>query len=297
MKDADKPITRALRERGKLWHQEQYVHDYPFCWRASEDPLIQYPRESWFIRTTAFRDAMLENNRQIGWLPEHIGSGRFGNFLESNVDWALSRERYWGTPLPVWVCESTGKKDAIASYDELCSKPGVQGLDVWLDAKAKNPELAEDLKVHKPYIDAVTYDSPFAKGARMHRVPEVIDCWYDSGAMPFAQWGYPHSGKELFAAQFPADFISEAMDQTRGWFYSLHAIAALLTYGGDAKTPAGPLAKLAPDSPAFRNDVVQGFINLGTQPLASTPQELAALIRTDMARYAKLIKTAKINVE
>ncbi|MEI8211818.1 MAG: isoleucine--tRNA ligase [Planctomycetota bacterium] len=228
VKEADRPITRALRERGRLWHQEQYVHDYPFCWRASEDPLIQYPRESWFIRTTAFKDAMLENNRQIGWHPEHIGPGRFGNFLESNVDWALSRERYWGTPLPIWVCQSTGKMESISRYDELLSKPGVAGLDVWTKAKAANPELAEDLKVHKPYIDAVTYDSPFASGARMERVTEVIDCWYDSGAMPFAQWGYPHTGREDFDSQFPADFISEAIDQTRGWFYSQLAISTML---------------------------------------------------------------------
>jgi isoleucyl-tRNA synthetase len=228
VKDADRPISRSLRERGLLWHQEQYVHDYPFCWRASEDPLIQYPRESWFIRTTAFRDAMLENNSKIGWLPEHIGPGRFGNFLESNVDWALSRERYWGTPLPVWVCQATGKMESIGSYEELLAKPGVQGTEVWLRAKEANPELAEDLKVHKPYIDAVTYQSPFASGARMQRVSEVIDCWYDSGAMPFAQWGYPHTGKEQFESQFPADFISEAIDQTRGWFYSQLAISTML---------------------------------------------------------------------
>lgn len=228
VKDADRPISRSLRERGLLWHQEQYVHDYPFCWRASDDPLIQYPRESWFIRTTAFRDAMLENNAKIGWLPEHIGPGRFGNFLESNVDWALSRERYWGTPLPVWVCQATGKMESIGSYDELLAKPGVKGTEVWTSAKASNPELAEDLKVHKPYIDAVTYDSPYASGARMQRVTEVIDCWYDSGAMPFAQWGYPHTGKEQFESQFPADFISEAIDQTRGWFYSQLAISTML---------------------------------------------------------------------
>ena len=228
VKDADRPISRSLRERGLLWHQEQYVHDYPFCWRASQDPLIQYPRESWFIRTTAFRDAMLENNSKIGWLPEHIGPGRFGNFLESNVDWALSRERYWGTPLPVWVCQSTGKMESIGSYEELLAKPGLQGTEVWATAKAANPELAEDLKVHKPYIDAVSYDSPYSPGARMERVTEVIDCWYDSGAMPFAQWGYPHTGKEQFESQFPADFISEAIDQTRGWFYSQLAISTML---------------------------------------------------------------------
>ena len=228
VKDADKPITRRLRDEGKLWHQEQYLHDYPFCWRASEDPLIQYPRESWFIRTTSFREAMLENNKKIGWLPEHIGTGRFGNFLESNVDWALSRERYWGTPLPIWVCDQTGQMEAIGCYDEVLAKPGVTGMEVWEQAKAKNPELVDDLRVHKPYIDAVHYDSPFATGARMRRVTEVIDCWYDSGAMPFAQWGYPHQNAESFKSQFPADFISEALDQTRGWFYSQLAISTML---------------------------------------------------------------------
>ena len=228
VKDADKPITRRLRDEGKLWHQEQYLHDYPFCWRASEDPLIQYPRESWFIRTTTFRDAMIENNKKIGWLPEHIGPGRFGNFLESNVDWALSRERYWGTPLPIWVCDETGQMEAIGCYDEVLAKPGVTGMEVWEQAKAKNPELVDDLRVHKPYIDAVHYDSPFAKGARMRRVTEVIDCWYDSGAMPFAQWGYPHQNADSFKSQFPADFISEALDQTRGWFYSQLAISTML---------------------------------------------------------------------
>ncbi|MFM8260737.1 MAG: isoleucine--tRNA ligase [Pirellula sp.] len=263
VKDADRPISRSLRERGLLWHHEQYVHDYPFCWRASEDPLIQYPRESWFIRTTAFRDAMLENNSKIGWLPEHIGPGRFGNFLESNVDWALSRERYWGTPLPVWVCQATGKMESIGSYDELLAKPGVQGTEVWTRAKASNPELAEDLKVHKPYIDAVTYDSPYASGARMQRVTEVIDCWYDSGAMPFAQWGYPHTGREQFESQFPADFISEAIDQTRGWFYSQLAISTMLFGKQPGQTS---LEKTAPEQQAteyphpFKNCIVLGLM-------------------------------------
>jgi len=228
VKDCDKDITRDLKQRGLLYHQEQYLHEYPFCWRAEQDPLIQYPRQSWFIRTTQFKDKLLENNRQINWLPEHIRDGRFGNFLESNVDWSLSRERYWGTPLPIWVCDKTDQREAIGSYAELLAKPGIQGTEVWAAAKKKNPELVEDLKVHKPYIDAVTYDSPFSKGARMRRVPDVIDCWFDSGAMPFAQWGYPHQGKELFQDQFPADFISEAIDQTRGWFYSLLAISTLL---------------------------------------------------------------------
>jgi isoleucyl-tRNA synthetase len=228
VKDADKAITRTLRDAGKLLLLEQYLHDYPFCWRASEDPLIQYPRRSWFIRTTKFRDLMLKNNSKIGWQPEHIRDGRFGNFLESNVDWAISRERYWGTPLPIWVCQQTGQREAIASYDELLGKPGITGTEVWDQAKAENPQLADDLRVHKPYIDAVTYDSPFADGARMKRVTEVIDCWYDSGAMPFAQWGWPHRNDDRFQDQFPADFISEALDQTRGWFYSQLAISTML---------------------------------------------------------------------
>ena len=232
VKDADKPIQRELKEKGVLFHQEQYLHDYPFCWRSSQDPLIQYPRKSWFVRTTQFKDKLLDNNKEINWLPQHIQTGRFGNFLESNVDWALSRERYWGTPLPIWVCQETGKMDAIGSYDELLTKPGVTGQEVWEKTKAENPDLPDDLKVHKPYIDAITYDSPYADGARMQRVPEVIDCWYDSGAMPFAQWGYPHQNQEAFKDQFPADFISEAIDQTRGWFYSLLAISTLL-FGPD----------------------------------------------------------------
>jgi isoleucyl-tRNA synthetase len=233
VKDCDKDITRRLRDEGKLYHQEQYLHDYPFCWRAEEDPLIQYPRRSWFIKTTQFKDAMLANNEQINWLPEHIKHGRFGNFLESNVDWALSRERYWGTPLPIWVCQQTGKMEAIGSYEELLAKPGVTGTEAWDAAKKAKPSLSDDLKVHKPYIDAVTYDSPFAAGAKMRRVTEVIDCWYDSGAMPFAQWGYrgedgPPAAREQFHEQFPADFIAEGLDQTRGWFYSQLAISTML---------------------------------------------------------------------
>jgi isoleucyl-tRNA synthetase len=228
VKECDRDITRNLKDRSLLFHQEQYLHEYPFCWRAPEDPLIQYPRRSWFIKTSQFKDKMLENNEQIQWLPEHIKNGRFGNFLETNVDWALSRERFWGTPLPIWVCDKTGCMEAVDSYDALLKKPGVKGQEVWLAAKKANPELVDDLRVHKPYIDAITYDSPYEKGATMRRVTEVIDCWYDSGAMPFAQWGYPHQGQKEFEKQFPADFISEALDQTRGWFYSQHAISTLL---------------------------------------------------------------------
>lgn len=256
VKEADKEIIRELKSRGVLFWQEQYLHDYPFCWRASDDPLIQYPRKSWFIKTTQLKNGMLRNNQEIHWLPEHIRDGRFGNFLETNVDWALSRERYWGTPLPIWICEKTGKMEAISNYEELLQKPGVSGMEVWEKAKAEHPQLPEDLKVHKPYIDAITYDSPtderMPDGSipRMRRVPEVIDCWFDSGSMPFAQWGYPHQkGSEKdFQEHFPADFISEAIDQTRGWFYSQLAISTLLF--GDAKPYPHP----------FRNCIVLGLM-------------------------------------
>jgi isoleucyl-tRNA synthetase len=253
VKDCDRDVTRDLRARGLLVHQEQYVHDYPFCWRADNDPLIQYPRQSWFIRTSRFREQMLANNAEIHWLPEHIKDGRFGNFLETNVDWALSRERYWGTPLPIWKCDQTGQMEAVPSYAALLAKPGCAGTEVFAQAQAANPKLTDDLAVHKPYIDAVTYDSPFAPGARMRRVPEVIDCWFDSGAMPFAQWGWPHAGQDEFAAQFPADFISEAIDQTRGWFYSQLAISTLL-FGGDS----GPAARPYPHP--FKTCIVLGHM-------------------------------------
>ncbi len=300
VKDCDKDIIRDLKERGLLLHQEQYRHDYPFCWRAEQDPLIQYPRKSWFIRTTHFKNDMLENNEHINWLPDHIKQGRFGKFLESNVDWSLSRERYWGTPLPIWVCEHCGHMEAVDSYDALVAKPGVAGLDTWECAKRQNPELSDHLKVHKPYIDAITYDCPKCnqsgtdqshdrKGAVgqaaettresaavMRRVPEVIDCWYDSGAMPFAQWGYPHvpGSVERFREQFPADFISEALDQTRGWFYSLTAISVMLfgkngvaqsdlaahrVASGRATTPSAPQST-PPYPHPFHNCIVLGLL-------------------------------------
>lgn len=266
VKEADRDITRELKDKGLLFHQEQYLHDYPFCWRAEQDPLIQYPRRSWFIKTTEFKDRMLENNSKINWLPEHIKDGRMGNFLESNVDWALSRERYWGTPLPIWQCEETGYLEAVANYAELLAKPGVTGMEVWEKAKVENPELCDDLKIHKPYIDAITYDSPKKPGARMRRVTEVIDCWFDSGAMPFAQWGYPavEGSKERFQNQFPADFISEAIDQTRGWFYSQLAISTLLF--GDGETDGTKAERAAAGRPAteyphpFKNCIVLGLM-------------------------------------
>lgn len=261
VKECDRDITRDLKARGLLVHQEQYVHDYPFCWRAEKDPLIQYPRESWFIRTSRFREQMLANNEQVHWLPDHIKHGRFGNFLETNVDWALSRERYWGTPLPIWVCEATGRAEAVPSYDALVAKPGVRGTEVFEEAKRANPKLSDDLRVHKPYIDAVTYDSPFAAGRRMRRVSEVIDCWFDSGCMPFAQWGWPHTGHADFAAQFPADFISEAIDQTRGWFYSQLAISTLLFgAGGEGGLPPGAVAPPAEYPHPFKTCIVLGHM-------------------------------------
>jgi isoleucyl-tRNA synthetase len=265
VKDCDRDIARDLRNRGLLVHQEQYLHDYPFCWRADNDPLIQYPRESWFIRTSNFREEMLANNAEVTWLPEHIRDGRFGNFLETNVDWALSRERYWGTPLPIWVCESTGRSEAVASYDELLAKPGAAGMEVFEQAKQDNPDLSDDLRVHKPYIDFISYDSPFADGSRMRRVPEVIDCWFDSGAMPFAQWGWPHQGHDDFASQFPADFISEAIDQTRGWFYSQLATSTLLFGSRGTTEMVRPLPEGAarPDARAphpFRTCIVLGHM-------------------------------------
>jgi isoleucyl-tRNA synthetase len=266
VKDSDKIIIKDLKSKSLLFHQEQYVHEYPFCWRSDNDPLIQYPRESWFIKTTQFKDAMLKNNAEINWYPEHIKNGRFGNFLESNVDWALSRERFWGTPLPIWVCEATGKMEAIGAYDELLAKKDVQGTEVWTKAKEANPELSDHLMVHKPYIDAITYASPFADNARMKRVPEVIDCWFDSGAMPFAQWGFPHQAGSInnFRQHFPADFISEAIDQTRGWFYSQVAISTMLfdgttaPYGGiEAETGK---VKPFPLPHPFKNCIVLGLM-------------------------------------
>ncbi len=230
VKDADKELIRTLKGQGVLFHREQYRHEYPFCPRSDQDALIQYPRASWFIKTTQFVDEMLANNQEITWLPEHIQSGRFGKYLESNVDWTLSRERYWGTPLPIWVCEETGEMEAIESYAELTSKPGASGTEVWTEAKKENPQLDEHLKVHRPWIDEVTYDSPFSPGARMRRVKDVIDCWFDAGCMPFAQWGFPQQeeSRTRFADQFPASFISEALDQTRGWFYALLSISTML---------------------------------------------------------------------
>ena len=226
VKEADRDLTRALRERGLLWHAEQIRHEYPFCVRSDQDPLIQYARPAWYIRTTAHVEECLANNAAIRWLPEHIRDGRFGDFLRNNVDWALSRERYWGTPLNIWVNDETGRMEAPASVAEIRERDP-EAFAAFERAREADPQLSPHLIVHKPWIDAVTWTREGEPGV-YRRVPEVIDAWFDSGSMPFAQWGYPHRGREEFEKSFPADFISEAIDQTRGWFNSLLWISTLL---------------------------------------------------------------------
>ena len=211
VKKADPLVLQDLDKEGKLFDAPKFEHDYPHCWRC-DTPLIYYARESWFIKMTAVKDDLIRNNNTINWIPESIGKGRFGDWLENVQDWGISRNRYWGTPLNIWQCEC-GHMDSIGSRQELFEMSG--------DEKAKTVEL------HRPYIDEITLKCPEC-GGTMHRVPEVIDCWFDSGAMPFAQHHYPFENKELFEKQFPADFISEAVDQTRGWFYSLLAESTIL---------------------------------------------------------------------
>src|SRR5580658_9841613 len=229
VKDSDKAISHDLKDRGLLIHAEQYRHDYPFCWRAEGDPLIQYARPAWYIRTTSSIDQAIANNRAVHWLPAHIKEGRFGDFLAHNVDWALSRERWWGTPLNVWVCEKDPEHKEAPDGLSYIEKRNPHAFDHFHAARRADPTLSEHLVVHKPWIDQVTIPCERCGGV-MRRVPEVIDCWFDSGCMPFAQWGYPHApgSKEKFEKSFPADFISEAIDQTRGWFYSLLMISTLV---------------------------------------------------------------------
>ena len=212
VKDADPKVLVDLDKEGKLFDAPKFEHDYPFCWRC-DTPLIYYARESWFIKMTAVRDDLVRNNKTVNWIPESIGEGRFGNWLENIQDWGVSRNRYWGTPLNIWECEGCGHQEAIGSREELEKLSG-------------NP-AAKTVELHRPYVDEITCHCPSC-GGTMKRVPEVIDCWFDSGAMPFAQHHYPFENKELFEQQFPAQFISEAVDQTRGWFYSLMAESTLL---------------------------------------------------------------------
>ena len=226
-KGADKEISRHLRERGLLFKVETYRHDYPHCWRC-HGPLIYFARDSWFVRTTQEVQTLLDNNNAIHWQPDHIRTGRFGKFLESNVDWALSRERYWGTPLPIWCCPDCGREEAFGSRAEILAR-NPEAFSGFGARREADPDLSPHLEVHKPFIDDVTVPCSGCSSP-MRRVSEVIDCWYDAGSMPFAQWGYPHlaGSKEQFEGAFPADFISEAIDQTRGWFYTLLAVSTLV---------------------------------------------------------------------
>ncbi|MDZ7263754.1 MAG: isoleucine--tRNA ligase [candidate division KSB1 bacterium] len=218
VKDADPEITADLKQRGLLYKTEKITHSYPHCWRC-DSPLLYYARNSWYIRTTAFKDQLIAANQQIDWHPKEVGLGRFGEWLENNVDWSLSRDRFWGTPLNVWVCDQCGEMDCIGSIAELQQKSG----------------LKKEIDLHKPYIDEVTY--PCVKcGGTMRRVPEVIDCWFDSGAMPYAQWHYPFEHKDDFHTLFPAEFIAEGVDQTRGWFYSLLVLGVFLFKQSSYKT-------------------------------------------------------------
>ena len=224
-KKADPEVLKALRESGLLFSAPVFEHSYPHCWRC-DTPLIYYARESWFIKMTAVKDDLIRNNNTINWIPESIGKGRFGDWLENVQDWGVSRNRYWGTPLNIWGCEC-GCQHAIGSQAELKSMSPNYTDVVKKYAKEMDQEANGEVELHRPFIDDVTITCPKC-GKQMHRVPEVIDCWFDSGSMPFAQHHYPFENKELFEQQFPADFISEAVDQTRGWFYSLLAISTLI---------------------------------------------------------------------
>ncbi|MBQ1721289.1 MAG: isoleucine--tRNA ligase [Lachnospiraceae bacterium] len=209
---ADPEVLKELESRGLLFDAPKFEHDYPHCWRC-DTPLLYYARESWFIKMTEVKDDLIRNNNTVNWIPESIGKGRFGDWLENIQDWGISRNRYWGTPLPIWECEGCGHQECVGSRAELAERSG-------------NPDAAK-VELHRPYIDAITFTCPDC-GKTMKRVPEVIDCWFDSGAMPFAQHHYPFENKDKFEQQFPAKFISEAVDQTRGWFYSLMAESTLL---------------------------------------------------------------------
>ena len=224
VKKADPMVLKDLEERGLLFAAPRFEHSYPFCWRC-DTPLIYYARSSWFIAMTKVKDRLIDYNRRINWIPETIKEGRMGNFLENVIDWGISRERYWGTPLPVWVCDKCGKIHVVGSRKELSQLTGCD----------------ENVELHKPYVDPLTWKCEC--GGTMRREPVVIDCWFDSGSMPFAQWHYPFENKDMFQRRYPANFISEAIDQTRGWFYTLSAIAACLF-----------------DSPAFLNCIVLGHV-------------------------------------
>jgi len=213
IKEADPLIIEDLTERGLLYRAGTIVHTYPFCWRC-DAPLVYYARESWYVRTTAFRERMMKNNAEIDWHPKEIGANRLGDWLENNIDWAVSRDRYWGTPLNIWICGECGHQHAVASIAELTER-AVAGLE-------------DEIDLHKPFVDGIVLSCPECAGT-MRRTPEVIDCWFDTGSMPYAQWHYPFENEDLFESHFPADFIAEGVDQTRGWFYSLLAISTMIS--------------------------------------------------------------------
>ncbi|HDG67671.1 MAG TPA: isoleucine--tRNA ligase, partial [candidate division Zixibacteria bacterium] len=220
-KDADPKIMDDLKSRGLLFRRETVVHSYPFCWRC-DSPLLQYARSSWYIKTTAYKDRMIEENQKIKWYPPQIGAGRFGEWLKNNIDWAISRERFWGTPLNIWICEKCGYQHAVESYEEL--------------EKMSGQKLPPDFDPHKPAVDEIKLVCPKC-GGTMTRTPEVLDCWFDSGGMPFAQYHYPFGiSEEEFSRRFPADFIAEGVDQTRGWFYTLLAISTFIKGTSPYKT-------------------------------------------------------------
>jgi isoleucyl-tRNA synthetase len=310
VKDADKEIIHFLKERGALVHHETYRHEYPFCWRADEDPLIQYARPAWFIRTTALKDEAIRNNRAVNWIPEHIKEGRFGDFLAHNVDWALSRERYWGTPLNVWVNDATGKMIAPSSVDEIREK-NPKAFSAFEAAKRKDPSLSEHLIVHKPWIDEVTFTEPGEEGV-YRRVPEVIDCWFDSGSMPFAQFGYPRTGQKEFEETFPADYIVEAIDQTRGWFYSMLMISTLVferelphpfktcivlghVNDRDGKKESKSKGNYTPPE-VILEKVAMDFAVVSEGPRGVAPREGTALIAREDLEGLDLSPLAKVNL-
>lgn len=257
VKDADKYLIKYLEDNNKLYKAEKFTHSYPHCWRC-DTPLLYYPKDSWFIKSTEYRDKLLENNDKINWYPDNIKSGRFGNFLENVIDWAISRDRYWGTPLPIWECEC-GHREMVGSIAQL---------------KEMSDDVPDNIELHKPYIDNVHLNCPVCN-KKMTRVHEVIDCWFDSGSMPFAQFHYPFENKELFENNFPAQFISEAIDQTRGWFYTLHNISTAV-FG----------------VPSFENCIVMGLVldNKGQKMSKSkgnsiNPNEILDAVGADATRW------------
>jgi isoleucyl-tRNA synthetase len=262
VKDADPLIMDALKKRGILVRKTKIEHSYPHCWRC-QSPLLYYARESWYIKTSKFKEALLRNNAQINWYPKEVGEGRFGEWLKNNVDWSLSRDRFWGTPLNIWICDDCGHKTSAGSIDEMLE------LDINGEKRKR-----EEVDLHKPYVDDIVFKCEKC-GGEMHRTPEVIDCWFDSGSMPIAQWHYPFDNKEKFERSFPADFICEGIDQTRGWFYSLLAISTLLF-----------------DEPAYKNIVVNELIlDKNGQKMSKTrgnavvPQDMIEKYGADAIRW------------